>query len=125
MTMMRPIQRRITMTTSLRDNLVTMTCDSVRIPSTLDRPDLLQAVIDYADAKLRDLPCGKVFYETSNNKPSIVYSLRGNTHAKLILNAHLDIVPARGEQFEPEIRDGRIYGRGTQDVKGAGRCCCN
>ncbi len=108
------------MTTSLRDNLVTMTCELVRIPSTLDRPDLLQAVIDYADAKLRDLPRGKVFYETSNNKPSIVYSLRGNKHAKLILNAHLDIVPARGEQFEPEIRDGRIYGRGTQDMKGAG-----
>ena len=60
------------MTTSLRDNLVTMTCELVRIPSTLDRPDLLQAVIDYADAKLRDLPRGKVFYETSNNKPSVV-----------------------------------------------------
>src|SRR5204863_8462163 len=36
------------------------------------------------------------------------------------LNAHPDVVPARPEQFRPEVRDGRIYGRASQDMKGSG-----
>jgi succinyl-diaminopimelate desuccinylase len=38
----------------------------------------------------------------------------------VILNAHLDVVPARPEQFRPAVRDGRIYGRASQDMKGSG-----
>jgi succinyl-diaminopimelate desuccinylase len=37
-----------------------------------------------------------------------------------MLNAHLDVVPARAEQFQPAVREGRVYGRGSQDMKGAG-----
>jgi succinyl-diaminopimelate desuccinylase len=106
--------------TELRDALVQMTTDLVRLPSTLDRPDQLQATIDYATQALSGLPRGALYHHTSDNKPSLVYSLRGNKHAKLVLNAHLDVVPARPTQFEPEFRDGRMYGRGTQDMKGAG-----
>jgi succinyl-diaminopimelate desuccinylase len=37
-----------------------------------------------------------------------------------MLNAHLDVVPARPEQFTADVRDVRIYGRGSQDMKGSG-----
>jgi succinyl-diaminopimelate desuccinylase len=37
----------------------------------------------------------------------------------LILNAHVDVVPGRAEQFRPFEQQGRIYGRGAQDMKGA------
>jgi len=36
---------------------------------------------------------------------------------RLILNAHLDVVPAHSEQFTPVEKDGKIYGRGAQDMK--------
>jgi len=41
-----------------------------------------------------------------------------------ILNGHLDVVPAKPElwntdPFMPEIKNGRMYGRGTSDMKGA------
>ncbi len=36
---------------------------------------------------------------------------------RLILNAHLDVVPADLKQFKPIEKDGRIYGRGAQDMK--------
>jgi len=35
-------------------------------------------------------------------------------------HAHLDVVPARPQQFQPFVRDGRIYGRASQDMKGSG-----
>ena len=42
----------------------------------------------------------------------------GEGPVTLVLNGHLDVVPADPDQYEPEIRDGRIYGRGTYDMLG-------
>jgi succinyl-diaminopimelate desuccinylase len=105
--------------TDVRDALVTMTMELVRIPSTLDRPDQLKATIDYVRNALKDVPRGEFYQYNSGDKPALVYSLHGKKHAKLVLNAHLDVVPARPDQFDPFIKGDRMYGRGTQDMKGA------
>ncbi len=36
---------------------------------------------------------------------------------KFILNAHLDVVSAKPEQYTPKIKDGKLYGRGALDMK--------
>lgn len=36
---------------------------------------------------------------------------------EILLHGHIDIVDADSEMFEPEIRDGKIYGRGVGDMK--------
>lgn len=36
---------------------------------------------------------------------------------KIILNAHLDVMPGGIEQFEPYEKDGKLYGRGSYDMK--------
>lgn len=38
---------------------------------------------------------------------------------KVILNAHLDVVPAKDELFKPYVKDGKLYGRGAYDMKAA------
>ena len=40
----------------------------------------------------------------------------------VILNSHMDVVPAADEQFEPVVRDGRMYARGTCDCLGNAVC---
>jgi acetylornithine deacetylase len=45
----------------------------------------------------------------------------------LVLNGHLDIVGVDGmvhEPFDPEVRDSRIYGRGSSDMKSGIACMC-
>jgi len=38
---------------------------------------------------------------------------------RIVLHGHLDVVPAREEQFRPRVEGDRIYGRGAYDMKGA------
>ena len=47
----------------------------------------------------------------------------GTTTGGIVLSGHTDVVPVDGqdwasEPFVPEVRDGRLYGRGTCDMKG-------
>ncbi len=43
----------------------------------------------------------------------------GSRGPTVVLHGHLDVVPAREEQFEPRIEGDRILGRGAYDMKGA------
>ncbi|HET9224948.1 MAG TPA: M20/M25/M40 family metallo-hydrolase [Roseiflexaceae bacterium] len=105
---------------SLLNELTALTCDLIAIPSIAEQPDQLQAAIDYAERYARAVPGAYVHRGESAGKPNLVVTLR-DTHAPaVLLNAHLDVVPARPEQFQPAVRDGRIYGRGSQDMKGSG-----
>jgi succinyl-diaminopimelate desuccinylase len=41
------------------------------------------------------------------------------TAPTIVLEGHLDVVPAHAEQFEPRLDGDRLYGRGAYDMKGA------
>ena len=41
---------------------------------------------------------------------------------EIILNSHLDVVPAAEEQFEPVVRDGKLFARGACDCLGNAAC---
>ncbi|MGQ9926148.1 MAG: M20 family metallopeptidase [Chloroflexaceae bacterium] len=103
----------------LRDELVALTTDLLRFESTADRPDQLAACMDYVAAYLADVPGLFVERSISNSKPALVATLRETRAPALMFNGHLDVVVGRPEQFVPEVRDGRIYGRGALDMKGS------
>ena len=55
-------------------------------------------------------------------RPSVVATKRGSGGGRsLLLNGHLDTVGVSGMEapFTPHIEDGRLYGRGAYDMKGA------
>lgn len=112
------------------ESFLNSACDLLAIPSTAQRPaDVRRAldfVLDYAGAgtgaqpRTGARPRAGVEAEpfTSNGKPSVlVYEGPGRPEFGVILNGHLDVVPAPDEQFRPRVSDGRLYARGAQDMK--------
>jgi succinyl-diaminopimelate desuccinylase len=68
---------------------------------------------DRAEVRLQPVP---------GDRRNVVVALRGSSPGRsLMLNAHLDTVPGYGmpQAYRPELRDGRLYGRGAVDMKAA------
>lgn len=124
---------------ALRDDGVRLLADLVRIPSLLGQEAPAQALmertfrdlgltidrfmIDESALKgLRGWSPSLISYEGRENVVGI-HRPRATTGHSLILNGHIDVVPAGPAEmwtdppFEPVVRDGRLYGRGSGDMK--------
>ncbi|MBA3945745.1 MAG: M20/M25/M40 family metallo-hydrolase [Herpetosiphonaceae bacterium] len=104
---------------SLRDELVQLTKELVAIPSVSDDAVQRRVVIDFIAAYCQRLPGVHIERYESRGFPMLVAAFDTERAKDLILNAHVDVVPARPEQWQAVERDGRLYGRGTQDMKAA------
>jgi acetylornithine deacetylase len=65
-------------------------------------------------------------YDAAPRRPSVVARLRGSGGGRsLLLYGHIDTVGIQGmaDPFSATIRDGRMYGRGTYDMKGGVAAC--
>lgn len=49
--------------------------------------------------------------------PALILSTQENKQFNLILACHLDVVGAEAYQFDAEIKDNKLYGRGASDMK--------
>lgn len=96
--------------------LVARAAELIAVRSTADRPDELRRALDFV---LDDLPRGLTVERfASNGKPSaLVYRGASRPAFRVILNAHLDVVDGRDEQFVARREGDRLYGRGAQDMK--------
>jgi acetylornithine deacetylase len=75
----------------------------------------------YVAAALEQLGLQVSTYELAPGRVNVVGVLPGTGGGRsLLLNAHMDTVGVEGMTIDPfaaEIRDGRLYGRGAQDMK--------
>ena len=65
--------------------------------------------------------------ETVNDRPNVVARIGPRDTPALMLNGHLDVVGVEGMTHEPfaaDLRDNRIYGRGSADMKGGIAAMC-
>lgn len=96
--------------------LLSQARELLAIPSTADRPDelhrALECVLDFVGTGYT------IERFSANGKPSaLVYAGPSRRHFPLILNGHLDVVPASDDQFQPRLEGSRLYARGAQDMK--------
>jgi len=55
---------------------------------------------------------------TYNGRPVLAATIGPEAGPTIVLHGHLDVVPARPEQFTPHLEGDRLYGRGAYDMKG-------
>jgi len=86
------------------------------VPSTADRPEDLRKALGFMVDFVG--PGFTVEWFESGGKPSaLIYRAAERPRFHVILNAHLDVVPAPPAQFRPRRDGDRLYARGAQDMK--------
>src|SRR3954451_24091633 len=83
-------------------------------------------IANFIAGSLRSFGLETEIYEPEPGRASVLGRLRGTGGGrKLMLNAHCDTVDIAGmnEPFLGAIRDGKLYGRGSFDMKGSLAAC--
>ena len=91
----------------------------VAIPSTFDNRKACQDALEYMAGIIYKRPGITIeHFERNGVRSLLAYA---GTHRprrfKVLLNGHLDVVPGTASQLQPHITNGRLYGRGTLDMK--------
>ncbi len=99
----------------------------VRIPSVFDPEQAAgneRAIADYVANLLDDWGIAYDRWDVAPNRPNIVADIRGGPGLVLVFEGHMDVVTAgdagawERDPFGAKIVDGRMFGRGTADMKG-------
>jgi succinyl-diaminopimelate desuccinylase len=109
-----------------RDELISFLQDLVRIPSQA-LPDAGRSegpAAELIEARMREWGWAPEVWEVEPGRPNVVATLEGGEPGPtLLLEGHTDVVsegdPSRWshDPFGAEIVDGRLYGRGSADMK--------
>lgn len=100
------------------DSVLELTKELIRFETVSTNGEAQRKILAFTEKILPNLSLRKFEF---NNHPSYLYSNTSTTPEKfkLILNAHLDVTPGTPEQFLPLEKEGKIYGRGVEDMKAA------
>lgn len=103
--------------TDVTEEVVRLTKELVRFETTKTRLDELRKCVDYVKKYFEGT--GLIIQEFEREgKLSILIGFEKTLTPQLLLLGHLDAVEAKKEQFTAVEKEGRLYGRGTFDMKG-------
>jgi acetylornithine deacetylase len=109
-------------------DVVSILCDLISRPSVNpgpEEPDEVRGearVADYVEDFLRAHGIAASRQPVLPGRDNVLGRIEGAPEAGAVLfEAHMDTVPAGAMErpFDPEVRDGRVYGRGACDTKGS------
>jgi acetylornithine deacetylase len=103
--------------TLLRDLVAIDSVNPTLVPGARGEGDIARRLAD----ELRALGLAVEIADVTPGRPNVVGVLEGrHTGRSLMLCGHTDTVGVTGmpRPFSPDIRDGKLFGRGSQDMKG-------
>jgi acetylornithine deacetylase/succinyl-diaminopimelate desuccinylase family protein len=129
-----PIDRVLSAIDTRQDEIVAFAAELIRQPSV--NPDLEpnddaeRPAQEWLRDQFETIGGFEIdYYEVAKNRPNVVATRKGTGGGRsLIWAAHTDVVPVTPEQreqwvgsgpFSGEVIDGKLYGRGASDMKGA------
>ena len=98
--------------------ILTLSKRLISIPSTKENPKELDRVLNLVKKELKDVTIEE--FEKDGAKSILAYNSKARSKRfKIILNAHLDVVPGKINQFSAIEKNGELFGRGSYDMKAA------
>lgn len=101
--------------------IISLSEKMVAIPSETYRTEETRKVLDLVDEYLGNQVSRK-WFGVESERGVVVSCLWGDEDSilepKLLLSGHVDVVEAGEDQYVPEMREGKLYGRGAGDMKG-------
>ncbi len=73
--------------------------------------------LEYAKSLFNGLDVKGGIYHFENASPVLFLTNEETDSYDVVCLGHLDVVPATDDMFEPYIKDGKLYGRGSLDMK--------
>lgn len=105
------------------DDIINLCSDLVKIPSVNPPGDMIE-IASYIGNYLKKHDVSYETFEPDKGKTSIVSKIGGKNGPNLVLNGHMDVIPAGDPDqwafppFSGQVKEGKILGRGTTDMKG-------
>jgi acetylornithine deacetylase len=112
-----------------KESLIQLLSDLIGFDTTSRNSNL--ALIEYIQDYLRDLGVDSSLTWNSERTKANLFATLGTAESPgVVLSGHTDVVPVDGQNwssdpFKAVIRDGRLYGRGSCDMKGFIAVCLN
>jgi len=104
----------------LEDRLVALTRDLMLIPSIPSRPEDRRRAFEVIKNHLEPLDHIDVMEYEDNGIPSLVAMTKGIKKPKILMCGHIDVIEHEDVAcYRSRIENGRIYGPGAGDMKGA------
>jgi len=108
------------MSSELTDRLVALTRDLILIPSTDSAPQERARAFTFFQNHLESLSGIRLQRHESGGYESLVALPAGSEHADTLMIGHLDVIEHPDlELYRSHIDNGRLYGPGAGDMKGA------
>jgi len=101
--------------TEKQEEILQLTEKLVEFKSTNDNLEEINNCLDFIGEYFSG-PEFEVRRHEKNDIPSMVITF-GEDNPELMLHGHIDVIEAPDEMFETSIEDGKLYGRGTGDMK--------
>ena len=100
----------------ITEEILSLTKELVRFPTTKEQPAQLRRCADFVKRYFKGT--GLIVDEMEREgKPTVLVSFRKTLTPQVLLLGHLDVVEASAGMFTAVERDGRLWGRGTDDMK--------
>jgi succinyl-diaminopimelate desuccinylase len=104
----------------VRERLVALTRDLMLVPSIPSRPEEIRRCYNLVKNHLEALEGTEVCEFEENGYPSLVAAPQNCQKPMILMCAHLDVIShPDSSAYRSEVRDGRIHGPGSGDMKGA------
>ncbi len=77
----------------------------------------IEKCLEYAKSLFNGLDVKGGIYHFDNASPVLFLANEETDNYDVVCLGHLDVVPATDDMFSPYIKDGKLYGRGSLDMK--------